>query len=746
MIKKEIIAWMLFMFLFSCLSPFLPGQEGETAAAAVPPRDFGFGGMEIFQFSDLTSNLRVYDINNDHLDDILFLNNKVSRLEILIRKPNVEKTGADILPPLDRQFDNKGFVLDTWVRSFNAADMNGDQNLDIITLDDQQGVQVRFQQAGTVFGEPVPLSIKDAAKLKGFKIADLNQDGFTDIMVYREENAEIFNNDGQGKFSPQGAMDFSVYGCLGAMVFDVNEDKLPDLLFFFPREKLPLRVRLGTGKGNFGWEEALAIPDMRVVEKMDLIGGGFLQLGIVLKKGLIFRIYGFETHRGKALFSEQDVIPRRLPLRGISRKFPPAWVAADIDGDGFGDFCAAAPLLNQVHLYRGGETGLSVSPVLIDSLRNIKSMGLTGRGDLVVFSEAEKAVAVHKNKDITAFPQFLKIPGEPLSMTVGGESTVFVLYKDKDNALTMSLYNALVPGSAAFETHKPGITNAPLAVKVFPLDGEGQWGILFFMPYDKPVMYRLHKGVLTAVPQEFFRAMGSELKPQAVSVVGTGSAQVLLVTEGNVARMYRWKQDRFVVEGQLNPRAESARLTAACCFSFAEKGYLLYDEAGRDIYRFIPGDPRNISHLHIKDGMDELTGIAGLQMDKSRGILLVGQSEIQWLHEGALSLKLENLGEYLPGTEKSSIWNLFPVSLGSPGRPMAALLDAGNRSIELVAYRDGKLGSELVFEVFQDPGFNNRMTEDVYEPHDLADGDFNGDRIRDLAVLVHDKLIIYLGE
>jgi hypothetical protein len=38
------------------------------------------------------------------------------------------------------------------------------------------------------------------------------------------------------------------------------------------------------------------------------------------------------------------------------------------------------------------------------------------------------------------------------------------------------------------------------------------------------------------------------------------------------------------------------------------------------------------------------------------------------------------------------------------------------------------------------------MAETIYEPHDLAAGDFNGDKMGDMAVLVHDKLIIYLGE
>jgi hypothetical protein len=141
-----------------------------------------------------------------------------------------------------------------------------------------------------------------------------------------------------------------------------------------------------------------------------------------------------------------------------------------------------------------------------------------------------------------------------------------------------------------------------------------------------------------------------------------------------------------------------------------------------------------------------LTGLAMLRIKNSSGILMVGESEIQWLQDGAPALGLEMLAEYVSGMEKPSLWNIFPVMLGSPGRHMAALLDANNRTVELVSFKEGKLIEELVFEIFQDPGFNEQAAESIYEPHDLACGDFNGDNIRDLAVLVHDKLIIYLGE
>lgn len=734
----------------------LAGVEKQTESSST--RDFGFGAMEIFEFSNLTSDLRVYDMNRDGLDDILFLNNKVSRMEILTRKvkakteTNAETNGSgargEELPALDERFTNNGFVLDNWIQDFHIADMNGDKQPDIVTIDEQRGIRLYVQKArqgGVTFDEPLSLPVKDVKKLKGFEIADLNGDGSIDIFAYREENGDIFTNNGRGEFKAQPTLDFATYGCQGAMIADIDGDKIEDILLYFPKADLSLRVRRGQGNGRFGWEEALEIPDMRSLEKMGLSPSGASRMGMILRNGLIFRLYDFESRERKPLFVEKEVIPRRLPLKGISRRRPPTWVAADIDGDGFDDFCVAAPLLNQVHLYNGGAAGLSFTPITVDSLRDIRTMAVTGRGDLVVFSEAEKAVAVHKHKNLTAFPGYLKAEGEPVAVSAAGESTVFALYKTNDT-YTLNLFDAGAAGQTPFKRIETALRNAPSDINVFPLDGKDHWGIMFFMPYDNPLMVRLQGDKLHDVTPERFRALGASLKPRAVTAVGGQKGQALLVTEGNVARLYRWKQDRFVVEEQLNPGVEKARLIAGCRSCTGSRGYLLYDEAGQDVYRFLPAPAQKTSHINVEDGVDDLTGLASLRLKKNHGILLVGQSEIQWVQGGTSSLHLKNIGEYVSRVEKPSLWDLFPVTLGSPGRPMAAMLDARNRSVELVSFKDGKLVEELVFEVFQDPGFSNRMAEDIYEPHDLGNGDFNGDNIRDLAVLVHSKLIIYLGE
>ncbi len=737
--------------LLSLLLVFLLLPGGLLLSKAQPKdekitRDFGFSSMEIFNFSDHTEHLVAADINRDGYDDLLFLNNQVSRLEILLRKKNAPTNVA--LPSLDECFVNKGFVIDNWLKDFQVRDMNLDKRPDIVSLADQRGMQIFFQEENGAFAEPFLLNTNDSTKIKGFEIADFNGDSFLDILVYRNENAEIYQNNGHGEFKKQVHLDFSTYGCSGSAVALIDNDNIPDLLFYFPKEELPLRLRCGKGNGEFDWEAALPLPESRSVEKLDLLNNGHCQLGMILKNGMILRLYEFVSQPGKEIFSQEEINPRRLPLKGISRRYVPTWARADLDGDGYDDFVAAAPQLNQIHLYKGSATGLSHSPQTIDSLRSVETLALTGDGDIVVRSEKEKAVAIHRNGNLSTFPRFLKGPGEPVAVATAGSSLVFVLFKDKD--ITLNVFDARSPEAPPIKTYNPGIRNTPVAMKVFPLNGDSHWGILLFMPYDTPKMFRLHNETITALTPEHFPALGSQLKPQAVIPVIPGETTekkpLLLVCEGNVARLYRWESDRFVVDRQLNPHVESARLAAAQPLPRPQGGYLIYDEAGHDIFQFSSPPAHGVTRIHIKDGINDPAGLAMLRTKKNNGLLLIGKSEIQWIQTGVPEFQIKTVGEYVSRMEKPNLWNLFSVKLGSPGRPMAGLLDANNGTIELASFQAGKFVEELVFKVFQDPGFRDRLSDNTYEPHDLESADFNGDHIRDLAVLCHDKLILYIGE
>ncbi|UCH95829.1 MAG: VCBS repeat-containing protein [Candidatus Aminicenantes bacterium] len=732
--RKRIISIMVLLIVG--IVPCLGDQR-------VSRRDFGFGAMEIFQFKNDTSYLTIRDMNQDNLDDILFLDNKVSRLEVLIRLPST--SSQQEFPRLDERFINKGFVLDQWTKTFQVADVNGDQRPDIVSIGDQLGLVIHIQETDGSFGEAVSQLIKGVTDLVTLAIADLDGDTHMDILICRKEDAEILWNSGTGEFKTHTPLDFSASGCQAAITADINGDHRQDLLFYFGSKIGSLRVRMGIGKGEFGWEETLVLPPIRALKKVKPGGEESSdQLAVLLKNGIILRLYGFNQKKQGHLLDQVAVLPQRLPLLGVGRKEAPTWLAADFNKDGYSDFCVAAPLLSQVHLYMGASSGLQPIPRRFDSLTSIKTMKRTASGDLVVFSAAEKAIALHQAKNPERFPLFFKVTGKPLAMAVGQPSTVFAIFKDK--GFQLQVFDSKNPGSGPLQTHDLSIVNAPQEIEVVPLGGKNHWMIILFMAYERPVVYRVLGEKLSSLQPDHFRAMSLALEAKAVNVVGSASNPRVLVSEGRVARLYQWQEGKFQVKGQLNPGRKSARLSVACRFSDQQKrpGYMAYDEANQDLVWFSALGKKRPIPIHFREGLKDIVGLAPLRLKDRTGLLLVGVSEVQWLQEKGSALSLKIIGEYTSRGEKVSLWAVVPVMLGSPGKKMLAMLDSNNRSVELVGIRGQELVGELVFEVFQDPGFHEAVA--VYEPHAVGTGDINGDNIRDMAVLVHDKLIIYLGE
>ena len=169
-------------------SPLLSSLLALAAVAGADQRDFGFQPLEIHKFENGTSRLAVTDINGDGLDDILFANNHVSRLEILVRKPDAG-TGTD-LPDLDEQFENKGLIVDQSLKALRVADLNGNGRQDIITFGTAIGLQIRYQQDDGSFADPERVFIKDNASVVTIQIGDLNGNGRQDILVCRRNQAD----------------------------------------------------------------------------------------------------------------------------------------------------------------------------------------------------------------------------------------------------------------------------------------------------------------------------------------------------------------------------------------------------------------------------------------------------------------------------------------------------------------------------------------------------------------------------
>ncbi len=710
-------------------------------AANDPPRDFGFQPLEIFEFDNGTSRLIVTDINSDGLDDILFANNHVSRLEILVRKPGAD-TG-DGLPELEDRFDNKGMIVDQALKALRVADLNNDGRPDIATFGTAIGLQIRYQFEDGSFGEPNRIFVKEPSSVTTIQIADLNGDGKKDILVCHRDQADIYWNADERPFRKKKTLTFAAEKSFYGDIADINSDGIADLAFHFNSTRNPLKVRFGKGNGQFGTEQPIELPPRQY---MDILQpkGSTPQIGMVLRNRLAFRIYDFAEKQQPPLLDAQEISPARIGLEGTSKKANPAWVASDFNADGYGDLLVAAPELSRLHLYSGSAAGLDPEPRRIDTLSGVTRISKFANGDLLVVSKKEKIAALHSIADLDRFPAILQTPGDVLAgcaIESGGGS--WFVCKNDDKELLLAHREE----DGAFSVYPLDLENDPADLLAFQLP-ENKTGLIFFMPYDTPKMFLFSNETLEPLTSESFRALSQPLALSNIRLGTPGDGSTLVVSQGAIARRFEWRGDRYEVVRQFNPENPRGKLIASCGYALTDgaDGTLLYDKNGDDLVHFsVDGD--DWGKIHIPDADATIFAVAQLANPDRDTVVLLDRTGINEILGNGMRLEPVAKAEYVSPSEKPMLAYAKAVKLGAPPRPMVALVDPANRSIELVSQqKDGKLKKELLFEVFLSSDFVSRKQNRGTEPHDVESGDLNGDGIGDLVVLSQDKLLIYLGE
>jgi hypothetical protein len=740
--RKDALAVLVGLILL--VFGFMPAAAG--AGNVDSQRAFGFGDREIYEFKRNTSRLVFHDINRDGHDDIVFLNNRMSRIEVLIRKVAVDADALDGLPALEDVFTSVGFLLDQKTSHLRVLDLNGDQRPDILTAGTHRGIRIYFQDRAGRFGNAAGPAVKKTDQIIHVATADFDNDGGADILVCRRKNAELLYNDRSGHFRRRLTLDFTAPDCEGLMIGDFNGDNRQDILLRFPEEQLPLRLFLGRPEGGFGWEYPLDTPPLRAVKRISLIDQKNDQLLAILKNAVNIRQYELMQDAPGDIWGVPTLAATRLMARGLGGKLPMSWALADFNRDGHQDYCVSAPELSRIMVHMGGEQGVNPVPREVSSLRRIKTLGVDSRGDLYVFSPAENAIACHPSGALAAFPSFVDIEGSPLMMEVSPwRQGFFSIVKGKRDRLYFSWADR--HGEKRTVPMDIPADRPPEAMRVFPVS-QDRWGVVLFSPLKKPAMYLWNGRKLAPVTKAQLRALGAGLTTADISMVGSAAEPRVIISEGQAARLYRFNGKQFEIVRQFSLPDENAVLKFGVMARGPDNlpGYLFYNKNGNELCWFPEDETRETLSVAFADEFPGMGGILPLETPKGQAFLLPGKSETRWIRADAEAYTLKTLSGYTSRAEDPKLWNLYPLELGTPPRPMAAALDAKNASVELLSVQDGKLTEEVSFKVFQGPQFNRSEERWYYEPREVASGDLNADGLMDLGFLVHDKLVIHLGE
>jgi len=704
-------------------------------------RDFGFQPLEIYTFKKGTSRLIVTDINNDGLDDILFANNHVSRLEILLRKSGVEN--SDHLPELEECFEDRGLIVDQGLKSVRAEDLNNDGLPDLITFGTAIGLQIRYQQVDGSFAEPERIFIKDATSVRTIQIGHLNEDDRKDILVCRRNKADLLWNAAERPFLDKKTLTFSADKSYYGDIADINSDGIPDLAFHFNTPRNPLKIRYGKGGGLYGIEQPVDLPPRQYMDILQTEGQA-PQIGMVLRNRLAFRLYGFTEKEQPALMDAQEIAPGRIGLEGTSKKAAPAWLACDFNADGYEDLLVAAPELSRLHLYSGSEKGLNPEPQRIDTLSNVIRLSCSAKGDVLVVSKKEKIAALHTANELERFPAILNTPGNVLAgcAVENGDECWFVC-KNDDKELQLV---QMPIGNGEASVHLLDLQNDPVDLLAFQLP-ENKTGLILFMAYDTPKMMLFADGALEELTSESFRALTQPLALSNIRLGDSGDGSILVVSQGAIARRFEWKGDRYEVTRQFNPENERGELIASCGYNLLDgsSGTLLYDRNSGDLVRFA-ADGSEWGKINIPDPDPSVFNLVQLKNPDRDTVILLGRTGLNEICGNGERLETVSTAEYVSPSEAPMLAYAKLLKLGAPPRPMVALVDPANHTIELAEQDGTELKQQLTFEVFLTSEFANTGKTHGAEPHDIESGDLNGDGIGDLVVLSQDKLLIYLGE
>jgi hypothetical protein len=731
-----------------------------------------FDGPEVVKLDWNTACPRSADFNGDGLADIVVINQDRARLEFLLQRKDGLRPGeperssrTDRWNPILEvsRFDKQPLVIGHSAFALTVGDWNGDKRPDIAFVTDEEKLILRTQgaKAGDWTQKKEFILDSTADDTESLISPDLNADGKADLALLTNTRLMIWQQAKDGWTEPKSYV-LGQPGCGGLRTGDLNGDGKADLFYTSPDADAVL-VRLQQDAASFGEEWRLETETSRCWAHP-------MKLGKDAKATCLAYIHDTTGMIEVAKLATGEVEPNADRSASIRYAMPAsdakggAVAFGDLNGDGISDVVLTEAKNARLWFFAGGKDGSFREGREFPALSGIETITIAdvdgdSKAELIVLSPGEKSIGLARwQKDRLAYPEVVYQSTDTLlTLTTGNVTSdktaaILALAEVKSKVSLISLkWSATDKKFTPTTQELPSSPSKPNAVRVVDANQDGRGDLALFSTLAP--MQLLISQTDAKVP--FKRAEGlpdslvNKLTPIALTaadVNGDDKAEII-VAKDQLARAFRVGADgKAVTVEQFNAPDSSSQLSAVLVTKVDGKmRVLLADSAQKKLHEMSPGTDGvfRAAHTHALSSLtaDQLH----LLGDK---LLVIGKTSFDLTPLSGSALRLETIVSFDSELKDTKPSDLIPASFSGLGTDDLALVDfSASRVLEFFQPTEktpAEWQSAMYFRVFEtDPHFRGKSGREN-EPHDYTALDLNADGKLDLALLVHDRLLIYL--
>lgn len=735
------------------------------ATANVRAAGYGFGGPEIFPINNQLYGMHAADLDGDGLNDIAVVNNLRSRITLLYNRTGKKKRKSNRvfdpgqvnhLPP-DSRFERKSILAEVRIGGMMVSDFNGDKRPDIALFGEPKKFQFIANKGNQEWAEPVSWELEAGQiNLNAIDGGDLNGDGLEDVALLADSFTFLFVQKKTGGFEDPLKIPFS--GAAKALrILDVNLDGRADLVTLDWDNDSPVCVRTQSETGVLGPETQLKYPKFRAFESADIDGDGTLEWLTIGQQSGRVQIGRFRKNGSAEGLSRPLMLVPLLRTGAASRGV--LWT--DLNGDGRSDlvYAESDQGLLQARLQNAdGRLGPARSFPSLTGVTLIQSAEFDGDSspELFVFSTEEKQVGmikVGKNGRLP-FPELFSFKGRPLAMALGRfgakDPLTLALLLDDDGKRSLYLRTAKDKGRTV--ALSKDFRASPVQMFFHDVDQDGEGDLVCLTPYEKV-------NILMREGDEKFQEIAVVPPGGAIAQPSYGLADIdddsrneLLLPQKNFVRAVVLEQRNesetwnFRVKEQINGESRSSRISAILPAKDGDKRLLYFLDTGR---RQLSRCERNRDGVwSVVDSrklpVNDFNALVQVQLNGST-LALAGLNSVAWLGTDESPLNLEKELEYETAVDKGRLLDIEVGDLNNDGETDLLFLESFKNHLEIARLDQGAVKFALRWKVFEQKTFRGRGSG-MLEPREAIIADLTGDDRNDVAIIVHDRILLYPQE